>query len=167
MFELCLFDLTQVRQKLRELDDFIFYLMQRLAFDDLDNRVDIIILSDHGMTTVTPNNFLDLFAYVDENVCSMYGSSPVLQVICSNERHNEACQNLTIAAEKYGNFKAYTNEQLLERWRIRNEQRFGPCSVVAEPGYGFQDMFEYAIWFKDNHDVERKFIWEYFSQYCD
>lgn len=146
-----------MRKKLRQLDDFIFEIVQRLAFEDLDNQVDVIISSDHGMMTVTPTNFLDLFAYVDDDDCSMYGSSPVLQVVCKSGRHNEACHNLTIAAEKYGNFKAYINDELPERWRVKNEQRFGPCVVVAEPGYAFQDMFEYATWFKDNHDVEREF----------
>lgn len=43
------FCLLQMRKKLRQLDEFIFELMQRLSFEDLDNRVDIIILSDHGM----------------------------------------------------------------------------------------------------------------------
>lgn len=140
----------------RKLDAFIVYLQQRIAFLNLDRRCDIIILSDHGMRTVTPRNFIDLFEYVDKNVCSMYGTSPVLQVICNDGRWDEACKNLTAAAEKLQNFKAYTDEQLPERWRVMNKQRFGPCTVVAEPDYAFQDMYEYALWFHKKHGITSK-----------
>lgn len=139
---------------IKQVDAVIVYLQNRIAFENLQDRVDIIILSDHGMITTTPSQFIDLYKFVDKNVCEMYGTSPVLQVICKENRHDEACQNLTNAANEMNNFKAYTDDELPKRWNVRNQQRFGHCAVVAEPPWAFQDMFEYAKWFKDNHGIE-------------
>lgn len=40
-------------------------------------------------------------------------------------------------------FKAYQNEYLPDRWRFKN-RRTGPCTIVAEPGYAFGDMWKTA-----------------------
>ncbi|XP_055315155.1 bis(5'-adenosyl)-triphosphatase enpp4-like [Sitodiplosis mosellana] len=139
----------------KRLDAFVVYLEQSLLMEGLDTITDIIILSDHGMLTVTPRNFIDLYAWINANKCKTYGTSPVLQVICSDGKANEACKNLTEGAKTVGNtFNAYTDEQLLDRWFVRNQQRFGPCVVVAEPGYAFQDMFDLAEWFFNESGIK-------------
>lgn len=138
----------------KRLDAFIVYLEQSLIMESIQNETDIIVLSDHGMSTVTPRNFINLYKFIDDNLCKTYGSSPVLQVVCKNDKDAEACQNLTNAANSLGTFKAYTDSQLLDRWHVRSKQRFGPCSVVANPGYAFQDMDSLAKWFFDNNGVQ-------------
>lgn len=137
----------------KRLDAFIVYLEQSLLMEGLDDITNIIILSDHGMLTITPRNFIDIYAFIDEHSCKTYGTSPVLQVVCDDDKIEKACANLTKAADYLGTFHAYTDNLLLDRWYIRNPDRFGPCSVVAEPGYGFQDMFEIVEWSFDENGV--------------
>lgn len=132
----------------KRLDAFVVYLEQSLIMEGLDSVTDIIILSDHGMLTVTPQNFIDLYTWIDRTKCKAYGTSPVLQIICEDDRSIEACNNLTKGSQSVGNtFNAFTDDQLPERWSVRNEQRFGPCVAVAEPGYAFQDMYDLADYF--------------------
>lgn len=138
----------------KRLDAFIVYLEQSLIMENIQNVTDIIVLSDHGMSTVTPRNFINLYEFIDDIHCTTYGSSPVLQVVCKGDKDTEACQNLTKAANSLGTFKAFTDSQLLDRWHVKSQQRFGPCSVVANPGYAFQDMTNLAKWFFDNNGVQ-------------
>lgn len=114
----------------RRLDAFIIYLEQSLLLEGLDDITDIIILSDHGMLTVTPENFIDLYAIIDEATCKTYGTSPVLQVICPDDKLTEAYTNLSKAGNYLGTFKVYTDNTLLDRWYVRNTDRFGP--IVGE-----------------------------------
>lgn len=132
-------------------------------FERLDKRTDIIILSDHGMLTLTPKNFIDLYDFVDRSV-KMYGTSPVLQVVARVPTQQlEVCNELIYAAQSKGNFNAYTMDTLPKRWRVNNPQRFGPCVVVAEPGWAFQDMFDYASWFYEHHNISSEFdVYSYF-----
>lgn len=138
---------TQEANTVKGLDKTIAYLDQAISSQGYAGNTDVVILSDHGMLTVTPRNFIDLYKYIDKDVCKTYGTSPVLQVICQNGKETEACQNLTKAAEELKTFSAYEENEVLERWHVRNSIRFGPCVVVAKPYYAFQDMFELADWF--------------------
>lgn len=125
------------------------YLSERLNEENLSENTDIIILSDHGMDTFYFNDesvdesIIDLNRVVSAESCDMYGSSPVLQVIARNGSDpSEICEKLKQGALQSGHYKVYTNEELsATNWNIRNDLRFGPCTVVAEPGYMFQDMW--------------------------
>lgn len=127
----------------RRLDAFIVYLEQSLLMEDLEDITDVIILSDHGMLTVTPRNFIDLYAFIDENFCKTYGTSPVLQVVCSDDKIQEAYANLTKAGNYLGTFKAYTDDLLLNRWHVQNSDRFGP--IVG--GLEFCSVFFFVFFF--------------------
>lgn len=135
-------------KSLQDVDKMVKYLSEQLEEAKLLNETDIILLSDHGMDTFYFNkenvdkSIINLNRVVSEESCTMYGSSPVLQVI-ANEGHNqtEVCARLKGGAAQNGNYKVYTDDELDKHWHIRNAHRFGPCTVVAEPGYVFQDMW--------------------------
>lgn len=125
------------------------YLSEQLKQNNLLDHTDIIILSDHGMDTFHFNDenvdgeIIDLYRVVDENECTMYGSSPVLQVV-ANEGHDQTviCNKLKAGALKNGNYDVYTDDDLDKtNWDIRNERRFGPCTVVGHPCIVFQDIW--------------------------
>lgn len=125
------------------------YLNEQLYQENLSNNTDIIILSDHGMDAFTFNNesydesIIDLNRVVSADACDMYGSSPVLQVIAKNGyNQNEICNKLKEGGLQNGHYSVYTDDELTEmKWNVRNANRFGPCTVVADPGYVFQDMW--------------------------
>lgn len=126
------------------------YLSDRLKAAGLAKATDIIILSDHGMDSYyfhpeyVDGDIIDLYRVVSKDSCDMYGSSPVLQIIARSGYNQTAlCYQLKLAAALNGHFKVYTNDDLMEKqthWHVRNPQRFGPCTCVAEPGYVFQDI---------------------------
>lgn len=135
---------------LKDLDNMINYLSDELDEIGLLKGTDIIILSDHGMDTYYfhPENIygdiIDLHLVIEKDSCDIYGSSPVLQVIARPGFNQMGlCDNLKRAAAINGHFKVYTNDDLKTNkphWHIDNEQRFGPCTAVADPGYVFQDI---------------------------
>lgn len=74
-------NVAQVTKFVARLDDAAGYIQKRLVDLGLDKRVNVIHLSDHGMNSVTPPNFINLKAMVDEKSATIYGTSPVLQII--------------------------------------------------------------------------------------
>lgn len=68
---------------IRRMDDLTKYIEKRLAETGLDKRVNVVYLSDHGMSTVTPPNFIDLNPFV-ENGTMFVGTSPTLQVVSND-----------------------------------------------------------------------------------
>lgn len=144
-----IFAFAQVFDVLNDMDRMVGYLSEQLNAYGLSEVTDIIIISDHGMDDYRFNretiddSIINLNRIVSEDSCDMYGSSPVLQVIARDGyNQTELCAKLKRAAELNGNYNVYTDGELelKEHWHILNEQRFGPCTVVANPGYVFQDM---------------------------
>lgn len=64
-----------------KVDDLTKYIQQQLIEHNLDKRVNVIHLSDHGMDSVSPPNFIDLREFLTNGTYKMYGTSPVLQVV--------------------------------------------------------------------------------------
>lgn len=57
------------------------YIQEKLIENGLDQYVNVIHLSDHGMSSVSPPNFINLKDFVTNGTCEMYGTSPVVQVV--------------------------------------------------------------------------------------
>lgn len=141
---------AQVDNEIRAVDAMLLYLRQRLRAENLHKRTDIIVLSDHGMLTVTPANFIDLYQFVGRAEANVYGTSPVLQVVAAQPSRQVAiCDKLKEAGKRDGRFTAYDIDSLPDRWRIKNVRRFGPCVVVADPPWAFHDYYGVQEWFPD------------------
>lgn len=65
-------------EKLKRVDKLAEHIVKSLKENCL-NDVNIVLLSDHGMETVTLNRIIDIMKVVGEKAV-MYGTSPVLQV---------------------------------------------------------------------------------------
>lgn len=63
------------------LDKLSAYIQQKLIDLNLDKRVNVVHLSDHGMSSVSPPNFIDLRPFIENGTYSTYGTSPVLQIV--------------------------------------------------------------------------------------
>lgn len=64
-----------------KVDNLTGYIQKKLIEYKLQNRVNVIHLSDHGMSSVTPKNFINLKAFLVEGTYEVYGSTPVLQIV--------------------------------------------------------------------------------------
>lgn len=160
------------------MDDLTKYIQQKLFENNLDQRVNVIHLSDHGMSTVTPPSFINLTDFVRTETVSFYGTSPVLQVVPKDSSKlqsmlftltsiifrnqlslhiidllEEIHANLTEGAQINGHFKVYTPDDLPERWQAANAQRMGPLLVLADMEYAFQDMYSSAEWYRKKYNV--------------
>lgn len=63
------------------MDNLTQYIQQKLIDLQLAERVNVVHLSDHGMNSVSPPNFIDLTKFIGNDTCDFYGSTPVLQVV--------------------------------------------------------------------------------------
>ncbi|XP_031618511.1 ectonucleotide pyrophosphatase/phosphodiesterase family member 5-like [Contarinia nasturtii] len=145
---------VQVTERLKDMDAMVKYLMEQVKNAGLAPRTDVIIMSDHGMEFVTADdNFIvDLSKYVSYDTCQMYGDSAVMQVVANDGQDIvEICNKLKNGSRQNKHFKAYLNDDLPEYWHVRNERLFGPCTVVAEPGYAFENIKNYFALFSNYH----------------
>lgn len=129
------------------------YLHQKIQQHNLENRVNVVHLSDHGMESLQLKNVVNLTSIVGDKV-KFYGTTPVLQIVPNNLAETDAIfAKLSLEAKERGTFKVYTNDLLPKRWRFNNKIRVGPITAVAELGYGFHDMYKAAAWYETAYKI--------------
>lgn len=75
----------QITNIVAKLDNLTKYIQEQLIAHNLEQRINVIHLSDHGMSSVVPPNFIDLTQFTAEGAFKWYGSSPILQIVPTNQ----------------------------------------------------------------------------------
>ncbi|XP_042225607.1 bis(5'-adenosyl)-triphosphatase enpp4-like isoform X3 [Homarus americanus] len=141
---------SQVLKELKKIDEDIGYLYHMLQLHGLKDTVDVIILSDHGMSAVKEENIIDLNAIVDHDLYNTSGNSPMLQVWTTPENFKVVYSHLMkrIKTEKY---MVYLNsDDKLKSWHFTNNTRISEITLLAEEGYVFQDFKKYIEGIKNS-----------------
>lgn len=137
-------DTQNITDVVATLDSLTKYIQEQLVAHKLENRTNVIHLSDHGMAGVPTARFINLTDYLEKDSCSMYGTSPVLQIVPVEGKLEYVYETLKNASKSNGNFEVYKTEDLPKRWHATNPQRFGPIIAVAKMNYAFQDLWKFA-----------------------
>lgn len=139
-----------------QLNNVTEYFHRKIKYHNLESRVSVIHLSDHGMDNLELRNVIDLTQIIGNNTANYYGTTPVLQVVPRNLSETTAIfEKLSAESKRLGTFKVYLDDALPERWHYQNKMRIGPITAVADLGYGFQDMFASADWYQKAYNITR------------
>lgn len=132
------------------------YLHEQIHKNNMQDRINVIHLSDHGMDELQLKNVIDLRKIIGSKKVNFYGSTPILQIVPSKMSETEEIyQMLKLESEKQGTFKVYKNEDLPKRWKFNNKVRVGPITAVADLNYGFHDMFASADWYESYYHIPK------------
>lgn len=140
-------------------DQVAAYIKNGLIEKALSDRVNVIYLSDHGMESLLSANFINLTELSDSSIYSIYGNSPVLQIVPNVGKEAQVLADLQAAAHKNGHFKVYTPDTLPMRWHALNPSRLGPIIAVADIKYGFQDIYEWLAYYVRDFNISCKCIY--------
>lgn len=66
---------------------------------------------------------------------------------------DEIFANLTKAASQNRHFNMYNQKNIPDRWHANNRERLGPIIAVANVGYGFQDLMDYAKMYEKIYQI--------------
>lgn len=145
----------RVAQLIVKLNDLTRYIHDKIREFNLQDRVNVVHLSDHGMDSLMPKNFINLTRFVPDDIkYDVHGNTPVLQIVPKVKQQTaDLYRALKNASEKNGNFDVYTLENLPSRWHFNNSQRTGPITAVAKLGYGFDDMWKTVEFYRKTYNV--------------
>lgn len=137
-----------------KLDEVTEYFHQKIHEHHLEERVNVVHLSDHGMDSLELRNVVDLKKIIGTNSVKFYGTTPILQIVPDYPADTVAIyKKLLDESSLKGKFRVYVNTSIPERWHFRNKYRVGPITAVADLGYGFQDMYDEAKWYEKEYKI--------------
>ncbi|GAB6032703.1 ectonucleotide pyrophosphatase phosphodiesterase [Chamberlinius hualienensis] len=130
---------TEIKEAIKRTDNITGYLISQLKNNDLFDKVNIIITSDHGMTSTPSEKFIDLNSIlVPHNNYQLFSSSPVLHVL-PKEGQFDHVYNSLVNATQWQPFTVYKKEEIPEEYHYRNNRRIMPILLVADEHWAISE----------------------------
>lgn len=130
-------------EAIKQSDERAGQLFQKLANAGIYDLINIIILSDHGMQTVTRDKIINTTDIIDRNLYQRLGSTPVYHILPKNVDDTDRIYDAFKAASYSNRFSVYRKHELTHLHYSEN-RRIMPIVLLADPGYGFENIYNNA-----------------------
>ncbi|GAB6032078.1 Ectonucleotide pyrophosphatase/phosphodiesterase member 6 [Chamberlinius hualienensis] len=140
-------DSDNVLSAIHDADQVIYDLLHRL--DHIDTKINVIIVSDHGMTTTNTDtvskhkldDFIPNEIYRSE-IKKVMDAGPITQIFLNQPDNEKSFNNLYRKLNSLDGYTAYKPEEIPEEFHIRNNQhRLPQILVVADNQHAISPMW--------------------------
>ena len=119
-------------QVVERLDSLIGVLRLKLSELPYSNRINLIVLSDHGMGPVSPSRYINLLGVVPQRmIAGIFGGNPVYTI---NPAEGKTDSVLALLNQKKG-LKAWRKSEVPARWHYGTNPRIPEVVVVADSSW--------------------------------
>lgn len=87
---------NQVEGKLKLVDDILAYFLDQMDKKGLKERINLIVLSDHGMVEIKTNEIINISSIIDSTTYIKCGDSPVLQILPQPGTYHHESENISL-----------------------------------------------------------------------
>jgi predicted AlkP superfamily pyrophosphatase or phosphodiesterase len=122
----------EVDEAVAEIDGLIGYLLEKVDDVGLGESLNIIILSDHGMSDLSEERVIFLEDLISLNDVEIMDWTPVAMIRPKEGRKEQVYQALKENEEHYS---VYLREEMPERYHFKNHYRIPEIIMIADPGY--------------------------------
>lgn len=121
-----------VETAIREADRIMGYLKEQLQDSGLWDRMNILVVSDHGMIDLSEEKIIELDKIVDMDDIERVIWGPLTMIQPKSEKENEVYEALKVQEEGY---RVYKKENIPDRYHIKNNRRVPDIVLIADLGY--------------------------------
>ena len=137
----------QVAAAIAEVDQALAVLVAGLEQRALLNKLNLILVSDHGMVKVPQHQVIELDQLFDEKKAALVLWTPEIVSVFPKKGELESIyQQLNSSLPPQA--KVYKKTELPERWHYQNSKRIAPLLVVPEPGWRLMQKHKQQEWLK-------------------
>lgn len=134
-------DSPQVVEAITRVDSAVAILVDSLNSNQLTNKLNLIITSDHGMTDISPDRVVFLDDYIDLSQVRVVDWSPIAAIQPEPEKVDEIFEKLSNA---HPHLKLYRKGDLPDRLHFDNHPRIPEIIAIADDGWSItsRDYFK-------------------------
>ncbi|MEJ2543008.1 MAG: alkaline phosphatase family protein, partial [Calditrichaceae bacterium] len=135
-------DSSAIGISIAHVDSCIGQLLNGLKERKIEDQVNLMILSDHGMATVEPGNIIVLDDYINtdqtEKIINEY---QLVHIFPKEGKEDSVYQGLTNNVSEH--FTCYRKDGIPDRYHYKNNRRIGPILCVADEGWVLMERSSY------------------------
>ena len=128
-------DSPQVRDAIVSIDATVGELLRGIEGRGLADRIDVVIVSDHGMAATSPKRVIVLADYIDLNEVDILEANPNLALGPKAGAAITADTLFRRLERAHPHLRVYRRESAPERWRYRSHPRVPAIVGVADEGW--------------------------------
>ncbi|OXA56725.1 bis(5'-adenosyl)-triphosphatase ENPP4 isoform X2 [Folsomia candida] len=125
--------------EIKKVDQRVAHLVQRLKASGIYEKINLVILSDHGMQNVHKENMINTTGFADPQTYFRNGNSPVFHIKPKNKNDTAQIYEAFRTASIGKNFSVYRKNDL-GHLKYGKSRRIADIVLLADPGYGFEDL---------------------------
>ncbi|CAK9302655.1 unnamed protein product [Gordionus sp. m RMFG-2023] len=147
----------EVFNVIKDLDRSLGYLIAQMIKLKLNDLLNIIITSDHGMTNTSFNKSVILSDYFNLKDYIVSGSSPVWNIFSNNTQKIDMLYNKLYKAN-VPQMLIYKKKDIPLKFRYKNNGRIGDLILLGQPGWNLvRTKTDLELFFKGNHGYDNVF----------
>jgi len=121
-----------VRRAIRRVDGYVGRLIRGLKSRGVDDRANVIVVSDHGMAAVLPGRVLTLSDYIPLEDVDVSDINPTLGLFPKAGKEESVYRALAAASP---NLRVYRRDETPAAWHYRDHKRIPPIVGVVDEGW--------------------------------
>lgn len=128
---------TEIRATIANTDNMMTLLIEGLLQRNLTEIVNLVVVSDHGMATMSVHRMVQLDDIIDMDLVDHIDGWPLrgLRLKDPDRDLPTMYEQLSKAAQKAGTFDVYTLETMPTRYHFSHNPRIAPLWVVPKTGW--------------------------------
>lgn len=128
---------TEIRATIANTDYMMTLLIEGLLQRNLTEIVNLVVVSDHGMATMSVHRMVQLDNIIDMDLVEHIDGWPLRGLRLKNPDRDlpTMYEQLSKAAQKAGTFDVYTLETMPTRYHFSHNPRIAPLWVVPKTGW--------------------------------
>lgn len=150
---------TQVNAAISKLDSLIGILFKKLDEINLRDSVNVIIVSDHGMTEISQERYMNIEELASCNSCKYFNRGAVMNIFIQDK--NEVGNVYTKLKQNENHFRVYKREEIPSQYHFNNTHLIGDLFVLADPGWSVgtsKDKDKMSDYNGGNHGFDNSFL---------
>jgi predicted AlkP superfamily pyrophosphatase or phosphodiesterase len=146
---------SELEKVVQEADGWMGYLLDRMDEARLTDKLNLIIVSDHGMTELSEEKVIFLDELINLDVVDMIDWTPVAMIRPDEGHTDEIYQTLKKMENHY---QVYLKNDLPEYYHFRNHYRIPEIIMIADLGYTIttRNYFEERGLMAANHGYDHR-----------
>lgn len=126
-------DSPQVNAAISKLDSLLGVLFNKLEEINLRDSVNIIIVSDHGMTEISKDRYLNIEELSSCNSCKFFNRGAIMNIFIRDKNEVDAVYNRLKLKESH--YKVYKPSEIPAEYHFNYNHLIGDLFILSEPGW--------------------------------
>ena len=144
---------AQTIEQIQKMDGIMGTILKKAGNLTIADKLNVLVVSDHGMTEVNPEQVIDLSVYTDLSGVETVGAGPIVFLSADSSKRLTPIYN---DLQQLPNAQVYWKRDIPDRWHYRAHERIPEVLIVAEEGWTLMPMGHGPGMPKGTHGYDNK-----------